>query len=129
MATEFKNQLTRTLANFLESIGLEIVPTTIAKETFLPGILIENGRMLVDEEKLTYPGDLLHEAGHLAAAHAEGIIHRWRRIGYRDDGRCGCRAGEVIEVRAPGAGRSDVVPGRTNYYPRSRDGHCAAELT
>lgn len=68
MATEFKNQLTRTLVRFLESIGLEIVPATIDTQTFLPGILIENGKLLVDEEKLTYPGDLLHEAGHLAVA-------------------------------------------------------------
>ena len=68
MATEFKNELTQTLVDFLESIGLEIVPATIDTETFLPGILIENGKMLVDEEKLKYPGDLFHEAGHLAVA-------------------------------------------------------------
>ena len=71
MATEFKNELTKTLVDFLESIGLEIVPATIDIETFLPGILIENGKMLVDEEKLKYPGDLFHEAGHLAVAPSE----------------------------------------------------------
>jgi len=34
----------------------------------LPGISIKNGTILVDESKLVFPGDLLHEAGHLAVA-------------------------------------------------------------
>ena len=33
---------------------------------FLPGLLLENGVLIVDTEKLLYPGDMLHEAGHLA---------------------------------------------------------------
>ena len=33
---------------------------------FLPGIRLEQGALLVDESQLTYPGDLLHEAGHIA---------------------------------------------------------------
>lgn len=70
MPSEFKNDLTRQLADFISEIGLEIVPTTFEVDTFLPGILVENGRLLVDELKLTYPGDLLHEAGHLAVAPA-----------------------------------------------------------
>ncbi len=36
--------------------------------TFLPGILIDHGGLVVDEAQLQYPGDLLHEAGHLAVA-------------------------------------------------------------
>jgi hypothetical protein len=34
--------------------------------TFLPGITIEQGNLYYDPGKLAYPGDLLHEAGHLA---------------------------------------------------------------
>ena len=34
--------------------------------TFLPGITINAGKLIFDETKLLYPGDLLHEAGHLA---------------------------------------------------------------
>jgi hypothetical protein len=70
----FKNDLVKKLAEFLTEIGLEIEFRKLDKETFLPGILIENGKMLVDEDKLVYPGDLLHEAGHLAAvpAHLRG---------------------------------------------------------
>ena len=38
---------------------------------FLPGILLDRGGLLYDESQLTYPGDLLHEAGHVAMAPAE----------------------------------------------------------
>ncbi len=39
-----------------------------AQPTFLPGIDIRHGAILVDEARLTYPGDMLHEAGHIAVA-------------------------------------------------------------
>ena len=35
-------------------------------DTFLPGIQIENGVLLVDLGRLSHVGDLLHEAGHIA---------------------------------------------------------------
>jgi hypothetical protein len=38
----------------------------VADEAFLPGIRLEGGALLVDESQLAYPGDLLHEAGHIA---------------------------------------------------------------
>jgi len=62
----FKNPLTQQIAEFLDEIGLEIIPRQLAGNTFLSGILIESGKIFVDESKLAYPGDLLHEAGHLA---------------------------------------------------------------
>ena len=34
----------------------------------MPGIDIRQGTILVDEARLAHPGDLLHEAGHLAVA-------------------------------------------------------------
>lgn len=64
----FKNPLTQKIADFLIEIGLEVQREKLGEETFLPGILIKDGKILVDEEKLLYPGDLLHEAGHLAIA-------------------------------------------------------------
>ena len=51
---------------FLAEIGIPVVETTISQSTFVPGILIEQGRLLVDPANLLYPGDLLHEAGHIA---------------------------------------------------------------
>lgn len=68
---EFKGDLTQKIAVFLKEIGLEIVSTRITSETFLPGILVAQGKLLIDEDQLLWPGDLLHEAGHLAVASAE----------------------------------------------------------
>ena len=31
---------------------------------FLPGLQLENGAIIIDPEKLFYPGDIIHEAGH-----------------------------------------------------------------
>jgi len=67
----FQNQTTSKIVNFLIQIGLEVKVAVIEEETFLPGILIDHGALLVDEEKLNYPGDLLHEAGHLAIIPAD----------------------------------------------------------
>jgi hypothetical protein len=38
----------------------------VPDEAFLPGIRVDRGALLVDESQLSYPGDLLHEAGHIA---------------------------------------------------------------
>ncbi|WP_263408259.1 hypothetical protein [Terriglobus tenax] len=56
----------RTIVDFLRQIGLDIRMEAIEGETFLPGIRIQPNGLLVDMEKLLYPGDLLHEAGHVA---------------------------------------------------------------
>jgi hypothetical protein len=64
----FKTPLTNKISEFIREIGLEIIPKKLDGNTFLSGIFIENGKIFVDEDKLTFPGDLLHEAGHLAAA-------------------------------------------------------------
>src|SRR4051812_35370767 len=58
--------MTDRITAFLESIGLPCRPGAIQETTVLPGILIENGGLVYDPGKLAYPGDLLHEAGHLA---------------------------------------------------------------
>jgi hypothetical protein len=56
----------RSIVDFLGRIGLEIVEDTLPADTFLPGIALRDGGLVVDPEKLMWPGDLLHEAGHLA---------------------------------------------------------------
>ena len=63
-----KSNLATHIVEFLTEIGIEVFPAPLGGDTFLPGIAVEHGRILVDEEKLIYPGDLLHEAGHLAVA-------------------------------------------------------------
>lgn len=54
------------IINFLESVGISVICKPITADTFLPGLQLENGKLVVDHEKLKHPGDLLHEAGHLA---------------------------------------------------------------
>ena len=61
----FKNPIANRISQFLHSIGIVVVATKVEGDTFLPGIRIVNGEIHADEEKM-YPGDLLHEAGHLA---------------------------------------------------------------
>ena len=51
---------------FLRGIGLAVEARTLPDPTVLPGISIDGGVLLFDAAKLAYPGDLLHEAGHLA---------------------------------------------------------------
>jgi hypothetical protein len=62
-----KTEVVDKIAAFLQTIGLELVMRPIEGPTFLPGLLLENGKIIADPEKLLYPGDILHEAGHLAA--------------------------------------------------------------
>ena len=56
--------------NFLESINIPVFFRTIEGASFLPGLIIENGSIIVDKENLLYPGDILHEAGHIACVPA-----------------------------------------------------------
>ena len=48
----FENPLTEKIARFLIGIGIEIVPADLPYDTFLPGIAVENGKLLVDEARL-----------------------------------------------------------------------------
>ena len=62
----FTDALTERLAGFVRGIGIDVRAADLPDGTFLPGLDIRDGAILVDESKLAYPGDLLHEAGHLA---------------------------------------------------------------
>ena len=65
---EFRDPLVLRMVAFLRGIGLEVGAGTIAEPTVLPGVTVEQGRLVIDELRLKYPGDVLHEAGHLAVA-------------------------------------------------------------
>jgi hypothetical protein len=68
---------------FITRIGLPIAEQALAADTFLPGIALRDGGLLVDPDQLIWPGDLLHEAGHLAVlpasmrteAHDDDLSH------------------------------------------------------
>jgi hypothetical protein len=65
-AATFSDPLTGRLAGFIREIGLRIEPASLDATTLLPGVTVRDGGLLVDESRLLHPGDLLHEAGHLA---------------------------------------------------------------
>jgi hypothetical protein len=51
---------------FLNGIGIRTVLQKIEGSSFLPGLSIENGNIILDKDALASPGDILHEAGHIA---------------------------------------------------------------
>jgi len=71
MVDDRKQRLVDKIANFLVEIGLEVKKAHLQQQTFLPGISVDHGAILIDESRLLYPGDLLHEAGHLAVISAQ----------------------------------------------------------
>jgi len=55
---------------FLHSIGIPVHFRSFDGKSFLPGISIVNGEIVVNPDTLKYPGDILHEAGHIAVVPA-----------------------------------------------------------
>ena len=64
----FADPLTERLAAFVCDIGLPVRAAALPADTLLPGLDIRDGAIVVDEARLAHPGDILHEAGHLAVA-------------------------------------------------------------
>jgi hypothetical protein len=56
--------------SFLHQIGIQTKLEKLEEPCFLPGLSIRNGIIIIDKEALSYPGDILHEAGHVAVVPA-----------------------------------------------------------
>ena len=67
-AARFRDPLAERLGAFVRAIGIDVRDTVLPHKTFLPGLEIGHGAILVDQDRLAHPGDILHEAGHLAVA-------------------------------------------------------------
>ncbi|WP_281233622.1 hypothetical protein [Flavobacterium gelatinilyticum] len=61
---EFKKVL-----QFLKEINIDVIEKEL-DNTFLPGLALGPNCIYIDYTKLLYPGDILHEAGHLAVTTA-----------------------------------------------------------
>jgi hypothetical protein len=59
------------IINFLNEIGIDVHEEKLENDTFLPGLTLKPNTVVVDFEKLKYPGDILHEAGHIAVTTPE----------------------------------------------------------
>jgi hypothetical protein len=67
MLEDEKAVLLDRIMQFLVEIGFQFREADLSQQkTFVPGIAIDRGAFLIDRSRLLYPGDLLHEAGHLA---------------------------------------------------------------
>jgi hypothetical protein len=75
MSSHFDNPIVHVITDFLLGIGLPVEASRFPETTVLPGIKVQRGRLLFDETRLLYPGDLLHEAGHLAVMPAHQRPH------------------------------------------------------
>ncbi|RAP57075.1 hypothetical protein [Oleiagrimonas sp. MCCC 1A03011] len=53
---------------FLNQIGIATREGEVPADAFLPGVRVHEGGLIFDRAALRWPGDLLHEAGHLAVA-------------------------------------------------------------
>lgn len=70
MLTENKSLELEMVLSFLNEIGINVVEKEL-DDTFLPGLSLGPNSLYIDYEKLLYPGDILHEAGHLAVTSAD----------------------------------------------------------
>ena len=53
--------------DFIAALGIETEHKILISEScFLPGLMIQQGKIVIDENGPQYPGDILHEAGHIA---------------------------------------------------------------
>lgn len=59
-----------TILAFLDEIGIAAELGTVAPEARLAGLEIAQGRLRLDPAAPIWPGDLLHEAGHIAVTDA-----------------------------------------------------------
>lgn len=54
------------IERFLTHIGVSVHKGRLAPDSFLPGVAVRAGGLVVDPDLLGSPGDILHEAGHVA---------------------------------------------------------------
>ena len=59
---------------FLGQVGIDLRIVPVSGTQFLPGIVLDDGAIVIDPSVPCHPGDLLHEAGHLAVVPAENRV-------------------------------------------------------
>jgi hypothetical protein len=67
----FSDPLTQRLADFVVGVGIAVRPGEAPDDALLPGLDVQSGVLVIDERRLAHPGDILHEAGHIAVCDPE----------------------------------------------------------
>jgi hypothetical protein len=62
----FEDPVVARIVPFLRSVGIPVIVEAVADDTLLPGATVRHGALVFDPARLPWPGDLLHEAGHIA---------------------------------------------------------------
>lgn len=65
------DDITARIVRFLKMIEISVALGPISHPTVLPGIDIRSGGLVLDTSQRYWPGDLLHEAGHIAVTAPE----------------------------------------------------------
>lgn len=77
----FADPRTAAMVDFVRRIGIGVERGEVDDSAFLPGLALHGGCIVVDESRLRYPGDILHEAGHLAVIPASRRTDTTGRLG------------------------------------------------
>lgn len=56
---DFSEAVFKKITDFVQNIGIAIGFRQISEQTFLPGLMIENGTLFIDKNQLKYIGDTL----------------------------------------------------------------------
>ncbi|WP_206082073.1 hypothetical protein [Maribellus sediminis] len=67
---EYDVEMLDRIVAFLNSVGIPVTENQLDDNCFLPGMFPKENGVLIDRARLKYPGDLLHEAGHVAVTEA-----------------------------------------------------------
>jgi hypothetical protein len=86
---QYRENLIATFHDFLEEIGIVLREGEVPEKTFLPGLCIQNGEVVYDKSRLLYPGDILHEAGHVAVCNSAERVTMCGDVAAADDGKSG----------------------------------------
>ncbi len=61
-----KDELIAKLESWVQNAGVPVRRAELPDGTFLQGLAIENATLFIDPARLEWPGDILHEAAHIA---------------------------------------------------------------
>ena len=107
-----------TMRAFLAEIGIPTQEVALTTETFLPGILIDNGGLLIDPARLLYPGDILHEAGHLAVTPAAERVQLAGNVLAGKPKQQGTDGDEIVAILwSYAAARAIGMPSEIVFHP------------
>jgi len=121
VSAEGAQTLSRIVA-FLREIGLRVREAPLPEPTLLPGVTLSCGGLVFDRARLAHPGDLLHEAGHLAVLPAAERATQ--------DGSAGEDGGAEMAAIAwsYAAGVFLGLPGEVVFHPEGYKGSAATLL-